>query len=172
MRDLAARRGVPRLPAEAGTELVIGPALTLEVLGSGSTGGGAQRSGSHPAPGSAEPLAFRLRSGDFSVLLPVDGTAAQTRALLGGEQPLASTVLVLTDRATRQPSAAALLRAASPELVIVQGVPRATGGAAPPSPVTLAVGDGEPEPSWHHTQTDGPLRLEVREDGYRVMANR
>jgi beta-lactamase superfamily II metal-dependent hydrolase len=157
LQQTVVRRGVRRAVAEPGTEITVGPAIALEALGpigDASTVG---------------PLAFRLRVDDFSVLVPVDGTAAQMRALLAAEQSLESTILLLTDRATRQPGAAALLRAVSPELVVVQGAPRAAAGAPPLEPMRVAIGDGEPEPTWHYTQTDGALLVELHEDGYRLV---
>jgi competence protein ComEC len=184
VRDAARRRGVRRLRAEAGTAVAVGQLLTLEILaaapappaeglpaeGPPAEGPAGTSAGARRAPRAAEPLALRLRWGDFSVLVPGDGSAARNRAVLGGPAPVASTIVLLSERGSRESGVDALLRAAEPELVVVQGTPRAGAPAAPPpAPAQAQLPADYAEPTWHRTATDGALRLEVRREGYRVV---
>jgi competence protein ComEC len=171
LRDTAKRHAVRRLVAEMGSQIEIGSDFSLEILdGSAApTSSGDGTPARAPSAGRAAPapLALRLRWGNFSLLVPGDAAPAQLRQLLAGSHDLHSTVILLSARAMRDPNTPALLRAARPELVIVQGELRATG-ATPPAPLApLPVATGEPEPTWHFTTTDGPLRLRVGQFGYR-----
>jgi competence protein ComEC len=166
VRDTAARHGIRRVRAEPGTEVAVGRSLVLEVLlaAASQPEGAAGMEGSEPSDRTAQPLALRLRWEGFSILLPGDQPAGRQNDLLTADHPVASTVLVLTDRASREPAAQALARAADPELIVVQGTPR---GPAPPTQLadTLAAGQS---PSLYRTVVDGTLRLDATPDGYRL----
>lgn len=184
VQDAARRHAVPQVRAGPGSAIAVGPTVRLEVLPSSPAP--ATNSERGPSSGLSNPAgvsdvadadlaqlpAWRLCWGDFSVLIPGDGYAAgvaQARwsSLLGAPH-VHSTVLLLTERAARDPATAQLVRAVRPEVVVVQGQPR------PGSTVVRAAAESvvrlrdDLEPRWHFTATDGPLRLEARADAIRL----
>jgi beta-lactamase superfamily II metal-dependent hydrolase len=170
LRETARRRGVRRLQAEPDTEIAVGRSLVLEVLLAATprqAAAGASPEQPVSADRSPEPLALRLRSADFSLLLPGDQPADRLEDLLAAGHPLASTVLLLTDRASRSPAAGDHVQAAGPELVVIQGAP----WAPPSSPRTVSAPafDADSAPTLYRTVVDGTLRLEARPDGYRIL---
>ncbi|HEV2124359.1 MAG TPA: hypothetical protein VGW38_16515, partial [Chloroflexota bacterium] len=173
LRNTARRHHVARSVPQPGTEYVVGRTLRVEILGEPDLAGSAPATMSPPrsAPGgAAAPLTLRLRWGAFSLLVPGDLSPAEHRRLLAGAQALHSTAVLLTARATRDPNTAALLRAAEPELVIVQGELRAAPGTtSPPSFQPVPLGGDMPEPTWHFTAQGGPVRLEVSHGEYRII---
>lgn len=182
----AQRHAVPHVRAEAGSAIAIGSAVRLEVLkaesapapGSeqGPSSGLTGASGTSDAAGAhlTDLPAWRLCWGDFSVLIPGDGSSAggsQARwsALLAGAQPVHSTVLLLTERAARDSAVAHLVRAVRPAMVVVQGQPRPGSRVVQAAAESAVRRRGDLEPRWHFTATDGPLRLEARADAIRLV---
>jgi hypothetical protein len=167
-RTAAGRAGVRRLRAELGTQIAVGRDLTLEILAPESDGRSAPDSDSAPAPGT---VTLRLRWGAFSLLIPAEPAAGRRPS---GEALPASTAVLLSDRAARQPATPALLHAASPELALVQGTPPAspTPVRSPSAPLQAPAPDADgPHPTWYRTADDGPIHLEVRPDGYRLTSS-
>ncbi|HXI16581.1 MAG TPA: ComEC/Rec2 family competence protein, partial [Chloroflexota bacterium] len=170
LRETAKRRGVRRLPAETGTELQLASGLSLQMLSTPTEATSASGVTSTPTSQNVTPLALRVHWGTFGVLVPGDGSAAHVRSLLSGEHDLRSTVLLLTERTARSADGARLIRAADPELVVVQGdqrAPSVTAGAADGAGEHTSSGwsDEDLPTRWHRTATDGPLRLRVSGDG-------
>ncbi len=177
VREVAGRRGIRRLPADVASEIAVGRHLIVEVLGLETEGapslsGPAAEVGEPTRSRGAQPPAIRIRSGDFSLLIFPDAAVARQNRLLSGGVAVQSTVLLLTERTARAPAGVSLLRAVSPELVVVQGNPRsaspAPAGAAPQPEAP----EGEPapgRPGWHRTAVDGPARIEVRGAAYQVL---
>lgn len=158
VRAIAERAGVRRLAATPGTRLAIGHSLTLDVLGPPEPG---TASGSGPPPVAP---ALRLRWGDFSLLIPTGPLRSNALRALP-----ASTVVLLEDRESRTPAAAALLAAVRPEVVVVQDTPRPSARR----PESLAEETDTPdtplpEAIWHRTAADGPLAIEATATGYRL----
>ena len=181
LRDTARARGVQCQVLRPGTQLELGRGIHIQAVGgdrSGhddAAGDGASRASraSRAAPPAAIPLALRVQWGSFSVFVPGDGTAAQRRALASGGEDLRSTVLVLTSRTAGAADLPALVRAVEPELIVIQGdPPAAPGGSASPPDRDLPLLDGDRPMARHVTAADGPLRLAVGRDGYRLLPAR
>lgn len=150
VRETAARRRVPFSTATLGEPIALGQeGLTLTPL----------------SEDGAFPLSLRVDWGTFSALLPGDATPAQLRTLLAGEHDLRASLLVLPARLLRYPETTRLLRAADPDLVVVQGSPTAAT-TNPGAAITIQLPtDTDLPTAWHLTATDGPLRLHVHPNG-------
>lgn len=177
LRDVAQRRGLRRLQAEAGMEIAVGRNLTLEIIGPGSsllssppsvtTTSDPVTTGHGTGQDTPMPPALRLRTGSFSLLMPGDAPAWRQPSRLSEMHPVQDTVLLLSERASREASTEAILSVATPALVVVQGAPRP--GAALATGTQLRPPESGPTPAWHRTAIDGTLRLEVRHSGYHLL---
>jgi len=158
LRSMAAQAGVRRLVVAPGTRLTIGRSLTLDILGPPEPEPGGE------AHGSPALSALRLRWGEFSLLVP----AGPLRSSALHDLP-ASTVVLLGDRESQTPVAAALLAAARPEVVVVQDVPRPSTQRAPGSDGETDPLDVLPEAARYRTAVDGPLTIEATTTSYRLV---
>jgi competence protein ComEC len=175
IRTTARRRGIPYLPIYGSSEIAVGPGLRLQV----SDAAPSQARGASPAG----PAGLRVGGGSFSLLLPcpgADASGAGWRALLSTSHPLQSTVLLLAAEHAQDPAMAAMVRAVSPELVVVQGDEGSRRRASPALPAGWDPADQAPpappgwggyprSPAWHYTASAGPLTLEVSAEGYHIL---
>ncbi len=183
--ETARRRGVPRLRVAPGSAFAVGAAVRLEVLDvsppPGTPAGplGAVTEGRAAGDTNRAYLpAWRLCWGDFTVLIPGDGRpgaetaggpADRWAALPGAARPRQSTVLLLTERTAYDPAVARLVGDVRPEVVVVQGEPRAGSMPARSATKEIVRPPDSGAPYWHFTASDGPLRLEARPGAIRVV---
>jgi competence protein ComEC len=155
----AGARNVPHRTLASGDSARIGPDLRLTALG---------------AP--ARP-SWRLEwvGSEFSLLLPGDlrPAAAAGPAPPGAGLDLPpSDVLLLDAAGAADPALAALLRAVRPAFVVLQGNPdRRDSGLvrlALAAPAAERLDAPAPPALWHDTARDGPLRLDVRPEAFRL----